>query len=471
MTLTQQALDAIREEQAVMVDLRFTDLFGEWRHLGIPADLVDAATFASGVGFDASSVPGWQGVENSDMLLRPNAQTMVVDPYRAHKTVGFICSVVQPSDQTLYDRDPRTIATKAVANMRSEGFADEVFCGPEPEFSILDEVQAEIGRHASSFRVSSSEETEQPGSDGPVSLAYRLKAKQGYLAQAPADAFVDIRAEIALDLRRSGVPFEASHHEVGAAGQSEIPIRYASLVDAADRLMIFKYTTKNVARRHGKIATFMPKPIFGDNGNGMHVHQSLWRDGHPLMAGDRYAGLSQEAIWYIGGILKHAPALCAFSNPTENSYRRLVDGFEAPVYLCHGAGNRSAAVRIPMHSQNPKAKRLEIRFGDPSANPYLLFAAYLQAGLDGIRHRIEPPPGIDKDVFSLPQSELAALRRTPRDLRAALNELASDHDFLLHGAVFPKAVIDAWIALKQKNEVEPLQQRVTPLEYHLYINC
>jgi glutamine synthetase len=467
----QKTLEAIRTEQALMVDFRFTDLLGGWRHISLPADLVDQDVLESGVSFDASSLAGWQGVEDSDMLLRPDLQSMVVDPYRTHKTIAFVCSAVGVEDRVAYGRDPRSIAERAVAHMRAEGIADEIYCGPEPEFSILDEAYAETGGHQSSFRLRSEESFEEPSSSAPTFLRHRIDTKQGYLAQAPADAFVDIRAEVALALKSSGIPFEASHHEVGAAGQSEIPIRFASLVKAADQLMLFKYTAKSVLRRHNKIATFMPKPIAGDNGNGMHVHQSLWRDGKPLFAGDGYAGLSQHALWYIGGILHHARALCAFANPTTNSYRRLIEGFEAPVYLCYGAKNRSAAVRIPMRSSSPKSKRIEVRFGDPSANPYLMFAAFLQAGLDGIRRRIEPPQAIDQDVFTLPQSKLQKLARTPRDLREALDALAQDHAFLVHGDVFAQSAIDAWIEVKTKTEIDVVQRMPTPSEYRLYMDC
>jgi glutamine synthetase len=476
--MTPRELLTVANEQGLsLLDLRFADMLGQWRHLTVPTEVVDEKALVGGFGIDGSSMPGWQGAEASDLKIVPDLATFRVDAFRQEPTGSLICDVVdpeRPEGQAGYAHDPRAIARRALLHLERQGVADAAVCGPEPEFSVLDRVEGEVGSHGARFFLSSEEEAQAASSVPNVSapsLAHKLATKSGYLAQSPLDRLADLRAEMARELRVAGLKVEALHHEVGSSGQSEIAIRYAPLMQAADQLMAFKYVIKNVAARHGKVATFMPKPVFADNGNGMHVHLSLWKAGEPLFAGDGYAGLSELALSFIAGILHHAPALCAFGNPTTNSYKRLVAGFEAPVHLCYGARNRSAAVRIPMVHASPKAKRIEIRFGDPTANPYLYFSALLMAGLDGIERKLQPGDAIERDVAALPQSERARLRKTPRDLHAALDALAADGAFLQQGDVFPPSFVEAYVAHKRAVDVAAVDAHPHPLEYQLYLSA
>lgn len=471
----RKIIDQCAAHNVTLLDLRFTDLFGQWRHLTVPIDVVDEDALQQGFGIDGSSMPGWQGAEASDVKIVPDLSTFHLDAFRREQTGSLICDVVDPGAQDVaagYAHDPRAVARRCLARLTDSGIADAAICGPEPEFCVLDRAEGEVSAHGARFFVASEEEGlpqhSEPQPAAP-SLAHKMPAKSGYLAQAPLDKLADVRAEMARELRQAGLRVEALHHEVGSIGQSEIAVRFAPLLQAADQLMAFKYVIKNVAARHGKIATFMPKPVFADNGNGMHVHLSLWKNDTPLFAGDGYAGLSDMALHFIGGILAHGPALCAIANPTTNSYKRLVHGFEAPVHLCWGARNRSAAVRIPTVQSSPKARRIEVRFGDPSANPYLMFSALVQAGLDGIERRLSPGDPIEQDVAHLPDKARAHLARTPRDLRAALEALQADRAFLERGNVFAPSLIDAFVHNKLQSEVLPVETHPSAIEYQLYL--
>lgn len=471
----RKILEQCAAHNVTLLDLRFTDLFGQWRHLTVPVDVVDEDALHKGFGIDGSSMPGWQGAEASDIKIVPDVSTFHLDAFRTEKTGSLICDVVDPDAKTGsagYAHDPRAVARRCLIRMQHSGLADVAICGPEPEFCVLDRAEGDVSAHGARFFLASHEEGRPQRSDpqsAAPSLAHTLLTKAGYLAQAPLDKLADVRAEMARELRQAGLRVEALHHEVGAIGQSEIAIRYAPLLQAADQLMAFKYVIKNVAARHGKIATFMPKPVFSDNGNGMHVHLSLWKNDSPLFAGDGYAGLSDMALHFIGGILAHGPALCAIANPTTNSYKRLVHGFEAPVHLCWGARNRSAAVRIPTVQSSPKARRIEVRFGDPSANPYLMFSALVQAGLDGIERRLSPGDPVEKNVAHMPAAQQQKFSRTPRDLRAALDALLADRAFLERGGVFPASLIDAFVQNKLDSEVLPVETHPSPMEYQLYL--
>ena len=455
------------DAKAEFVDLRFTDLLGAWHHLTFPIGELTEDSFTAGFGFDASSLRGWAAINESDMLLIPDVSRFWIDQFMDRPTLCIATDVVEPITRESYWLDPRALARRAESYLKFTGVADTVYFGPEAEFFIFDNVSFHNENHSSGATVDSSEGWWNTGS-AANQLGWAIRSKEGYVPCPPLDSIHNIRSEIAAKLKDVGLTVECHHHEVATAGQCEIDFRYSTLLGTADNLMIFKYTVKNVARQFGKSATFMPKPLFGDNGNGMHCHQSLWKDEKPLFAGDGYAGISELAKFYIGGILKHAPAIAAFAAPTTNSYKRLVPGFEAPVNLAYSARNRSAAVRIPMFSPSPKAKRLEVRFPDGTCNPYLAFSAMLMAGLDGIQNRIDPGEPLDKDIYDLPPEELAEIPSVPGSLDEALAALEIDHSFLLKGDVFSEKLIQRWINYKREREINVVRMRPHPMEFSLY---
>jgi glutamine synthetase len=467
----KEVLEFAKKNEAVMVDMKFMDFPGLWQHCTYPISELSEGVFEDGFGFDGSSIRGWQPIHASDMLIIPDPVTALMDPFTQYPTLSMICNIVDPITKEKYSRDPRHIAQKAEAYMKSAGIADVAYFGPEAEFFILDDVRFDQNQHEGYYYVDSVEGRWNSGRDEQPNLGYKPRYKEGYFPVSPTDSLMDIRTEMCLVMEQCGIAVEAQHHEVATAGQGEIDMRFAPLLEMGDKLMLFKYIIKNVAKRHGRTATFMPKPVFMDNGSGMHVHQSLWKGDKPLFAGDRYGGLSEMALYYIGGILKHAKALCAFTSPTTNSYKRLVPGYEAPVNLAYSSRNRSAAVRIPMYSPSPKAKRAEVRFPDPSCNGYLAFSAMLMAGLDGIENKIDPGEPLDKDIYALSPEELAEVPSTPGSLAEALAELSADHDFLLKGDVFTRDAIDMWIDYKTENEVDALRLRPHPYEFALYFDC
>ncbi len=460
----------IKENKIKMVDLKFMDFPGQWQHFSVPVHELTEDSFEEGFGFDGSSIRGWKSINESDMLVIPDPTTAFIDPFIEVPTISLICDVYDPVTKERYERCPRYIAQKAEAYLKSTGIADTAYFGPEAEFFIFDDVRFDQNSHEGYYYIDSIEGQWNSGRDEKPNLAYKPRYKEGYFPVPPTDSLNDIRNEMVLIMERCGLQIEAQHHEVATGGQCEIDFRFAPLVRCADNLLIFKYIVKNVARKHGKTATFMPKPLFGDNGSGMHCHQSLWKNGQPLFYGNGYANLSEIALYYIGGILKHAPALCAFTNPTTNSYKRLVPGFEAPVNLAYSQRNRSAAIRIPVYSSSPKAKRIEVRFPDGSCNPYLAFSAMLMAGIDGIINKIDPGEPLDKDIYSLPPEELKNIPSTPGSLEEALRALEKDHDFLLRGDVFTEDVIEAWIKYKWEREVNPMRMRPHPYEFMLYFD-
>ncbi|MEW6128527.1 MAG: type I glutamate--ammonia ligase [Acidobacteriota bacterium] len=453
------------DEKAEFVSVRFTDMVGSWQHLSFPISELDEGSFEGGFGFDASSIRGWAAINESDMLLIPDPSKFYIDPFLQRKTLVLIADVVDPISREGYTFDPRAVAKRAQSYLQSTGVADTCYFGPEAEFFVFDKVVFHNNNNSCGATVDSAEGHWNSGSEGS---GYTIRAKEGYVPVAPLDTLIDLRADISAELKTLGINVECHHHEVATGGQCEIDFRYDTLLQTADNLMLFKYTVKNVARRYGKTVTFMPKPLYGDNGNGMHCHQSLWKEGKPLFAGDGYAGISEMAKFYIGGILKHAPALAALTSPTTNSYKRLVPGFEAPVNLAYSARNRSAAVRIPMFSPSPKAKRLEVRFPDASCNPYLAFSALLMAGLDGVQNRIDPGEPLDKDIYDLPAEELAKVPSVPGSLDAALAALEADHEFLLKGGVFNETLLKRWIEYKTDREINAVRMRPHPLEFQLY---
>ena len=458
----------VKDHGIKMVDFKFVDFPGQWQHLTIPITEFSEETFEQGVGFDGSSIRGWKQIHESDMLIVPDPETAIVDQFCAIPTMSLICNVYDPLTKQKYDRDPRNIALKAETYLKQTGIADTAFFGPEAEFFIFDDIRFDTNEHSSYYFLDSSEGKWNSGRDEKPNLGYKPNFKEGYFPVPPTDSLMDLRNEMTQNLLAAGLHVEAQHHEVATAGQSEIDLRYAPLVSAADGLLLFKYIVKNTARKHNKTVTYMPKPLFGDNGSGMHVHQSLWKNGKPLFFGNGYANLSEMALYYIGGILKHARALCAITNPTTNSYKRLVPGFEAPVNLAYSQRNRSAAVRIPAYSQSPKAKRVEYRTPDPSCNPYLAFSAMLMAGLDGIMNKIDPGDPLDKDIYDLTPEELKDVPSAPGSLEDALQALENDHDFLLKGNVFTEDVLDAWIDYKMTREVKAMALRPHPYEFHMY---
>jgi glutamine synthetase len=459
------------ERGAKFVSTRFTDLPGSWQHLTFPISELDEGSFEDGFGFDASSIRGWAAIHESDMLLIPDPYRAWMDPYAKEPTLCVICNAVDPISRQGYAFDPRNVAVRAETYLKSTGIADVANFGPEAEFFIFDSVQYENEPHRAGYAVNSDEghwNSGRAANDSGPNLGHRIRAKEGYVPCAPTDTLIDIRSEISLTLAECGINVECLHHEVATAGQCEIDFRFSNLLGTADNLQIFKYVVKNTALKNGKTATFMPKPLFGDNGSGMHCHQSLWKGDKPTFAGDGYAGLSESALHYIGGLLKHAPAIAAFAAPTTNSYKRLVPGFEAPVNLAYSARNRSAAIRIPMFSTNPKLKRLEFRPPDPSCNPYLAFSAMLMAGLDGIQNRLDPGPPLDKDIYDLSPEELKDVPSLPGSLDESLQALENDHEFLLKGDVFSQRMIDRWIEYKREREIQVLRMRPHPLEFSMY---
>lgn len=463
----KEVLEMAKKNKVQVVDLKFVDLIGTWQHFTIPVGELTEGLFKDGSGLDGSSIRGWKAINNSDMLLVADPETACMDPFCAVPTLSLIGNVVDPITRETYDRDPRYIAQKAEKYLQTTKVGDISYWGPEAEFFIFDHARYDQTSHSAYYFVDSEEGIWNSGQEGP-NLGGKIRHKEGYFPVAPTDTQQDIRTEMILEMEKAGIQVEKHHHEVATAGQAEIDIRFDSLLRTADKMMMYKYIVKNVARRHGKTVTFMPKPIFGDNGSGMHTHQSIWKDGKPLFAGKEYAGVSQMCLHYIGGILKHAPALAAFTNPTTNSYKRLTPGFEAPVLLAYSSRNRSAGIRIPMYSPSPKAKRIEVRFPDPGANPYLAFAAMLMAGLDGIENKINPGEPAEKDLYDLEPSEAAKIRTMPGSLDDALNNLEKDHQFLLKGGVFSEDLIEAWISYKRTKEVDPMRLRPVPYEYFLY---
>lgn len=467
----KEVLGLAKDLQATMVDFKFIDLPGTWQHFSVPLGELTEEVFEEGLGFDGSSIRGWKAINESDMLVIPDPKTAKLDPFCQEPTLSLICDIVDPITGQPYEHDPRGIARRAEEYLKSTGIADTAYIGPEAEFFTFDDVRYEQTEFSAFFQVDSEEAQWNTGRDeGGMNLGNKIRLKGGYFPVAPADQQQDLRTEMSLELERAGIKVERQHHEVGTAGQAEIDIRFDSLLAMADKMMWFKYIIKNVARRNGKTVTFMPKPLYGDNGSGMHTHQSLWKDGNPLFAGDKYAGMSEMGMHYIGGILKHAPALVALTNPTTNSYKRLVPGYEAPIKLAYSSRNRSAAIRIPMYSSSPKAKRIEFRTPDPSCNPYLAFAAMMLAGLDGIQNKIDPGAAMDKNIYGLSAEEAAGIPSIPGSLDEALENLKRDHEFLLAGDVFPQSLIETWINYKYETEVQPTRLRPTPAEYFLYFD-
>ncbi|MBW7995038.1 MAG: type I glutamate--ammonia ligase [Candidatus Glassbacteria bacterium] len=464
----KEVLQLIKEKDVKVVDVRFMDFPGLWQHFSIPASELSEDTFEEGLGFDGSSIRGWQEINESDMIVRPDAATAFIDPFMEHTTLVIICDICDPVTGEDYSRDPRHIGKKAVKYMKTTGIGDTAYFGPEAEFFIFDDIRFDQTPHSGYYFLDSVEGVWNSGRDEGPNLGYKPRHKEGYFPVPPTDSQQDIRTEMMLTMMDCGIDIECQHHEVATAGQAEIDMRFMPLVKCADSLLLYKYIVKNVARKHGKTATFMPKPIFADNGSGMHIHLSIWKGDTPLFAGDGYGGMSEMAMWAIGGILKHAASILAFTNPTTNSYKRLVPGFEAPVNLAYSSRNRSAAVRLPMYSNSPKAKRLEFRCPDPSCNPYLAFSALLMAALDGIQNKVDPGDPLDKNIYDLPPEELAKVPTTPGSLEAALNALSDDHEYLLKGNVFTEDVIETWIDYKMTNEVQEMALRPHPYEFFLY---
>ena len=463
----ENVLSLIQENEVKFVDLRFTDTKGKEQHISIPAHQIDADFFEEGKMFDGSSVAGWKGINESDMVMMPDASSAVLDPFTEDATLNIRCDILEPATMQGYDRDPRSIAKRAEDFMRSTGVADTVLIGPEPEFFLFDDVKFATDMSGSFFKIDDVEAAWNTGSDYEEgNKGHRPGVKGGYFPVAPVDSSQDIRSAMCLVMEEMGLVVEAHHHEVATAGQNEIATRFNTLTTKADEIQIYKYVVHNVAHAFGKTATFMPKPLVGDNGSGMHVHQSLAKDGVNLFAGDKYGGLSEMALYYIGGIIKHARAINAFANPSTNSYKRLVPGFEAPVMLAYSARNRSASIRIPV-VPSPKARRIEVRFGDPAANPYLCFAAMLMAGLDGIKNKIHPGEAMDKDLYDLPAEEAAEIPTVAYSLKDALEELDADREFLTAGGVFSDDFIDSYIGLKSQ-DVEKVNMTTHPLEFELY---
>jgi len=467
MSTPKQAIELAQQAGAKMVDIKFVDTFGTWQHFSCPIAELTEAVFSEGLGFDGSSIRGWKSIEASDMLAMPDPATAFIDPFMAVPTLSLTCTIAETGTLEAYSRDPRGIAQKAEKYLASTGLGDAAYFGPEAEFFVFDNVQYDYQSNGSFHRLDSGEGVWNTGREEGPNLGNKIRNKEGYFPVAPADTQQDLRTEMCLLMEQLGVAIERQHHEVATAGQAEIDIRFDTLVSCADKMMIYKYVVKNVARKHGQTATFMPKPLFGDNGSGMHTHISLWKKGKPLFAGNGYAGLSPMALHFVGGILKHAKALCAICSPTTNSYKRLVPGYEAPVNLAYSARNRSAAVRIPTYSENPKAKRIEYRPPDPSANIYLNNAALLMAGLDGVLNKLDPGEPMDKNLYELPPEELAKVPQVPGSLAEALEHLEQDHEFLLKGDVFTTDFLEMWISHKRK-EADALRLRPHPYEFFLY---
>ncbi len=464
-----EVLRLAQDEGIEIVDLRFCDLPGLTQHFSVPAHQLTEDVFEEGFGFDGSSIRGFQEIQESDMILLPDPDTAVVDPFRQHPTLNLNCFVHDPVTGESYSRDPRYVAKKAEGYLTSTGIADTAYFGPEAEFFIFDDVRFSQDQRSASYSVDSIEGIWNADRDEEPNLGFKPRYKEGYFPVPPMDHFQDLRSEMILTMERLGIEIEVQHHEVGTGGQAEIDMRFDTLLSMADKLMLYKYVVKNVARDAGHTATFMPKPLFQDNGSGMHTHQSLWRGGEPLFYAETgYAGLSDVGRWYIGGLLRHAPAVLAFAAPTTNSYKRLVPGYEAPVNLVYSQRNRSACCRIPLYSKSPKAKRVEFRCPDPSCNPYLAFSAMLMAGLDGVHNRIEPPDPVDKDLYDLPPEDLAQVPQVPASLEEALLALEADRDFLLAGGVFTDDLVQTWLSYKRLHEIDEVRLRPHPWEFMLY---
>mgnify|MGYP000072967622 FL=1 len=464
----QEVIQYAKDNGAKMVDLRFCDFPGLWQNFSVPMSEFDEDAFEDGFGFDGSSIRGWMPINASDMLVVPDPASAIMDPFSKEPTLTLIGNIVDPLTREKYSRDPRYIAQKAEEYLSFTGLGDTPFLGPEAEFFILDDIRFDFAPNYGYYHLDSVEGVWNSGRQENPNLGYKPRYKEGYFPAPPMDSYQDLRTEMVQVMEQVGIRVECEHHEVATAGQAEIDMRFSPLVCMGDRLMWFKYIIKNVSRRNQKTATFMPKPIFGDNGSGMHIHLSLWKEGSPLFAGDRYAGLSDMAMHALGGILQHSKALCALTNPTTNSYKRLVPGYEAPVNLAYSSQNRSAGLRIPMFSTSPQAKRLEVRYPDPSCNGYMAFSAILMAAVDGIENRIDPGEPLDKDIYSLSPEELQDVPYTPSSLEEALDELEKDHSFLLKGDVFTEDVIEAWLKYKRENEVDPIRLRPHPYEFMLY---
>ena len=465
----KEVIDFAKKNNVVMVDCRITDSPGLWQHCSHPISQLEESTFQDGYGFDGSSIRGWKAINESDMLMIPDPSTAFIDPFLAHPTLVLICDVVDPISRQPYIRDPRHVAKRAELYVKQSGIADTAYFGPEAEFFVFNSARFGGGANSGYYELDSNEAAWNTSRDeSGRNLAYKIRHKEGYFPVPPHDTQQDIRTEMCLEMERMGIEIETQHHEVATAGQAEIDMKFDTLVSMADKLLKYKYVVKNVAKRHGMTATFMPKPLFKDNGSGMHTHQSLWKDGKPLFAGDKYAGLSETALFYIGGILKHSRALAAFTNPTTNSYKRLVPGYEAPVNLAYSSRNRSASCRIPTYSQSPKAKRVEVRYPDPACNPYLAFAAMLMAGIDGVMNKIHPGEPLDKNIYALTPEEAKGVPTMPGSLEEAVRELEADHEFLLQGGVFSKDLVDAWLDYKRENDIDPIRLRPHPHEFELY---
>ncbi|MEO0947523.1 MAG: type I glutamate--ammonia ligase [Cyanobacteria bacterium J06641_5] len=465
----QDVLKLIEEQDIKVIDLKFVDLPGVWQHCSFYYDQLEADSFVDGIPFDGSSIRGWKAINESDMCMVPDPATAWIDPFMKEKTLSMVCSIKEPRTGEWYSRDPRSIAQKALDYLAASGIGDQAFFGPEPEFFVFDDVRFDQSESEGFYSVDSIEGRWNSGrEEAGGNLAYKPRYKEGYFPVGPTDTLQDLRTEMILTMAACGVPVEKHHHEVATSGQCELGIRFDSLIKSADNVMTYKYVVKNIAKKYGKTATFMPKPVFNDNGSGMHTHQSVWKGGEPLFFGDSYADLSQTALHYIGGLLKHAPAILAFSNPTTNSYKRLVPGFEAPVNLAYSQGNRSASIRIPLTGPSPKAKRLEFRCPDAMGNPYLAFAAMLLAGLDGIKNQIDPGASLDVDIYDLSPEELSKIPSTPASLEDALEALEKDSEFLTSTGVFTEDFIANWIDYKLDNEVNPMRLRPHPYEFSLY---
>ena len=464
----KEVISFAQNHECKFVDFKFIDLPGTWQHTTLPIARLDEEMFETGVGFDGSSVRGWQPINASDMQMTPEPATARIDPFHARKTLSVVCKISDPITGQPYGRDPRYVARKAENYLKTTGIGDTSFFGPEAEFFVFDSVRYESSPRGAFYEIDSEEASWNTSKAGP-NLGHKVRSKEGYFPVPPTDVLHDLRGDMMTALMDSGIEVEVGHHEVASAGQCEIGMKFSTLTAMADNLLWFKYVVKNVARARGKSATFMPKPVYGDNGSGMHCHQSIWKDGKNLFAGDGYAGLSDVGLWYIGGILKHAKSLAAFTNPTTNSYRRLVPGYEAPVNLAYSSRNRSAAIRIPVVAGNSaKARRIEVRFPDATCNPYLAFAAMMMAGLDGIQNKIDPGDPLDKDIYALSPEELKEVPHMPGSLDAALENLERDHEYLLRGDVFTRDLITTWIEYKREREADQVRLRPVPHEFFLY---
>jgi glutamine synthetase len=460
--------DFAKKHNARMVDLKFVDLLGTWQHCSYPIDIWDEDIFEDGLGFDGSSIRGWQGIHQSDMIAIPQPETVKIDPFFKEPTVSVIADIYDPITKEPYSRDPRYIARKSTEFLKKSGIADTAFVGPEPEFFIFDEIRFDQTQNMGFYQIDSVEGAWNTNRIEEPNLGYKPSYKGGYFPVSPSDTYSDLRGEMVMEMQKVGIAVEAHHHEVATGGQAEIDMRFEELLKMSDQFMWYKYIIKNVAKKYGKTATFMPKPIFMDNGSGMHSHFSLWKAGKPLFAGDKYAGFSQEGLWAIGGILKHAAALLSFAAPTNNSYRRLVPGYEAPVNLVYSARNRSAAIRIPMYSENPKTKRFEFRCPDPTANGYILWSAMLMAVMDGIKNKIDPGKPLDANIYQLSESEMATIKSVPGSLADSLKALEDDHQFLTQGNVFTDDFIQTYIEYKHEFEIKEIALRPHPYEFALY---